>query len=151
MAQITEIIKLNLLDHALHFQRFPADLREVRVLRGCHNLLWVARHNDLNVCQRPTSPGIVEVEDILLGSSNSGCMISLMAHFRLHPRYKELQKTNKLTHSQAGKASRFFIVMHIISLGVHLTSRLRRNYACRRVFTYGASGILQHSENQIKT
>jgi hypothetical protein len=84
----------------------------------------VAQRICLSVYQRPTLLGSVEDEDILLGSSNNGCMISLMAHFRLHPRYKELQKINKLTHSQAGKASKFFTVMHIISLGVHLTFQL---------------------------
>jgi hypothetical protein len=73
-------------------------------------------------------------------------MISLMAHFRLHHRYKELQK-NQQTLTKPGIAN---IVMHIISLGVHLTSRLQENYACRRLFTHGVSGILQRSVNQIK-
>jgi hypothetical protein len=41
--------------------------------------------------RRPTSLDNAADEDILPGSSNSGCMISLMAHFRLHLRYKELQ------------------------------------------------------------
>ena len=86
----TEAEEFNLLGHALLDRHLAGPLAVVSVetLRTHQS---VAQRIAESVGQRPTLLDNAADEDILPGSSNSGCMISLMAHFRLHLHYKELQ------------------------------------------------------------
>lgn len=111
---------MNLLDRA------PLDLllavpRVGLVWQECRNLLSAERRSDSSACQRPAWPGISADAGTLPDNSSSGCMISLMAHFRLHQRYKELQEKSKQISHRA----------LIISLDINLTSQLYENYARR--------------------
>lgn len=94
--------KLNLLgrrallvDRPLVGPRVETELREYRTQTS------VERHIAANAYQIPALLGIFADEDIRPGNSNSGCMISLMAHFRLHHHYKELQKSKQIFQHRA--------------------------------------------------
>ena len=106
-SRIKEVEKFNLLDRAFH-SRLPAALQLVLVQREYRNPLSVVQHIGWSVYQRLTLLDNVADEDILPDSSNSGCMISLMAHFRLHPRYKELQKTKPTNSRKLAQQSKIF-------------------------------------------
>lgn len=130
------------------------------VLVEYHSLPLAVRRNAMNACQRPTLLGIFEVEDILPGSSSSGCMISLMAHFRLHLRYKELhgddgERDRKNETGREKKSKINFIIILIISLGINLNfSTLRKimlfvaMYIYLRCFWHPSTFYKKSNENK---
>lgn len=67
----------------------------VRVLLVYHSPLLVVQHIVMNVYQRRAVLDSVASVDSHPGNSSSGCTISLMAHFRLHHRYRVLVKIKR--------------------------------------------------------
>lgn len=68
-----------------------ADRLLVLVVAEGRTLPWAERRISTSACQTPIVRGNAVNVDTLLDNSSSDCKISLMEHFRLHHRYKELQ------------------------------------------------------------
>lgn len=69
----------------------------VRALPEYHSLQLEAQRIVRNVCRRRAELDNVGDGDILPDNSSSGCKISLMAHFRLHLRYRVLRNRREET------------------------------------------------------
>lgn len=82
--------KAKLLD--LPLARLP-----VRVLVECRTRRLVERRISMSAYQRQVVPDSAASGDSLPGNSSSGCTISLMAHFRLHHRYRALDEDREET------------------------------------------------------